>query len=492
MLNGAALLAQLAAIAQSLVVMRLLGPATYGIWLGLTIILTYGGFAHFGAEHGMGIRLPYFRGKGQDSRARAMADSVFIAWTISAILIASAVAIFAAVSTSLTPLVREGLLAIALLLPLNQQATFYSRWQGAALTDFKLSSILSIIQGWASLVLVLPLVFWLGLHGVMIASVAVAFLVYVTWRRGTAYRFQRRWSIGLLWQAVRVGFPMTLVVLGGGLIQTIDRIVILSLLGARNLGFYGVTSLGGGLVYGLISQAGSAMGPHITIEMGRSADSPRSLERFLVTPTIVFAYLSTFAIALLIVVIPPLVALLLPKYAPGLPAFLIYVPGFYFLSIILTANTILTLVLIARRKQRVVLYVQGGGIAIEAGLAFVLIKAGFGLEGAALASTAAYAFYGIGILSLAAKHVLLSRAAIMGFMTRVLTPAIVVFPIIIAAHAWADTHLAGQRASGIALQLAVLAASAGVLFPTLDRQVGLGAFAREIRHTLRRPVRPGR
>jgi O-antigen/teichoic acid export membrane protein len=491
MLNGAAVVAQLAATAQSLAIMRLLGPATYGIWLGLTIILTYGGLSHFGAEHGMGIRLPYFRGKGQDRRARAMADSVFIAWTVSAVLIASGVAIFAVMSKSLTPLVRDGLLAIALLLPLNQQATFYSRWQGAALTDFKLSSILSVVQGWASLVIVVPLAIWLGLKGVMMGSVAVAFLVYLIWRRGTAYRFQRRWSIGLLWQAVRVGFPMTLVVLGGGLIQTIDRIVILSLLGARSLGYYGVTSLGGGVVYGLISQAGSAMGPHITVEMGRSADSPRALERFLVTPTIVFAYVSTFAIALLIVVIPPLVALLLPKYNPGLRAFLIYIPGFYFLSIILTANTILTLILIARRQQRIVLYVQGGGIAIEAGLAFALIKAGFGLEGAALASTTAYAFYGIGILYLAAKQVLQSRRAIVGFLGRVLTPAFVVFPLIIAAHVWADTHLTGQPATAIALQLALLAATAGVLFRTLDRQVGVAAFALDIRDTLRRRVTPG-
>ena len=78
---------------------------------------------------------------------------------------------------------------------------------------------------------------------------------------------------------------MTLVALGTGIIQT-DRIVILPLLGAQSLGYYGVTSLGGGAVYGLIAQAGSVMGPHITVEMGRSSDSPRALKRFLVTPTI--------------------------------------------------------------------------------------------------------------------------------------------------------------------------------------------------------------
>ena len=491
MLNGAALVGQLASVAQSLIVMRFLEPATYGIWLGLTIILTYGGFAHFGAEHGMGIRLPYFRGKSQSARAKGMADSVFIAWTVSALVVAAGVAIFAVTSRSITPIVRQGLLAIALLVPLNQQATFYSRWQGAALIDFRLSSILSVVQSWTSLVLVSVLVVWLGLRGVMIAAVAVSLVVFLVWRRDTAYRFQGRWSKRLLLQALQIGLPMTLVVLGGGLIQTVDRIVILSLLGAQSLGFYGVTSLGGGIVYGLIAQAGSAMGPHITMEMGRSSDSPRALEKFLVTPTIVFAYVSTFAIALLIVVIPPLVSLLLPKYVPGLSAFLFYIPGFYFLSIILTANTILTLLLIARGKQRFVLYLQGSGIAIEAGLAFLLIKAGLGLRGAALGSTAAYAFYGIGILGFAAHQVLQSRREAVRLLGRVLTPAVVVFPTIIAVHIMTDTFMAGNLPGAVGLQLAALAAMCAILYGTFDRQVGVAAFALDLRDALRRRLTRG-
>ena len=485
MLNVAAVIAQLASVGQSLIVMRLLGPATYGTWLGLSILLTYGGLAHFGSEHGLGIRLPYLRGKRQMARAEAMTDSVFMVWTASTLLLSVAIVIYAMTWAKVSFLTRQGLFAIALLLPLYQQAAFYSRWRGAALTDFRLSSILSVVQSWASLIFVVPLVALLGLRGLMIGSVAASLLVMLAWIRESGYDFRGRWSLRLYWQTIRVGLPMTLVVLGGGLVQTTDRVVILWLLGATPLGYYGVTSLGGGLVYALIAQAGSAMGPHITLEMARSGDTPQSLERFLVAPTIAFAYVASFAIALVIIVIPVFVRFLLPNYTKGLTPFLIFVPGFYFLSIILTANTILTLILIARRKQRLVLYVQGAAILSEAVLAFAFIKAGLGLNGAALASTIAYALYGLGILILAATYVLHRRPAILGFIGRVLTPAIVVFPLILTVRLVTERFISDNPVASAAIQLVALAVIAAALFRTLDRQVPIRALATEARATLR-------
>lgn len=484
MLNASALTSQMAALLQSLIVMRLLAPKVYGIWLGLTIILTYGGFAHLGTEHGIVLRIPYLRGKGMNARSGAMADSVFLVWTIATLLIAAGVAVFAAVSNR-SPLVRLGLYSIALVLPLNQQANFYARWHGAALTDFRLTSVLSVFQSVVSLLVIVPLVFLFGLRGLMIGAVIVAALVYVGWVRSSSYRFRGRWSVALYWQALRFGLPMTLVVLAGGLIQSIDRIVILSLLGATSLGYYGVTSFGGSILYGLMSQAGSAMSPHITAEMGRSGDSPHSLANFLVVPTMAFSYIATFTIALLMVVIPPIVTVLLPRYSPGLTAFLIYVPGFYFLGVIITANTVLTLLLISRRRQRVMIYVQGIVIALEGGLAFLLIKAGAGLEGAAFASTFAYACYGLSVLVMAARQVFRSSAEISSFLTAVIKPFAVVMPIMLLAR-WAVVDLLPiGPAVGLVIEITLLGAILAAMWSEINRQIALLPVALELRDSLR-------
>ena len=227
------------------------------------------------------------------------------------------------------------------------------------------------------------------------------------------------------------------------------------------------------------------MGPHITVEMGRSADRADSLRKFLVAPTIAFAYVSAFAISVLIVAIPGLVIVLLPQYIPGLRAFLVYVPGFFFMSIILTANTILTLVLIARRKQRIALFVQGGAIAIEAALAFVMVEGGLGLPGVAAASTIAYAFYGVSILWLAAIEVLGGSANAAGFVMQVITPAAIMFPAMIMTHVAIGRLMPNHLFGGIALQLVVLALLATILLRSLNKQVVVRTVAMDFWHSVR-------
>jgi len=202
-------------------------------------------------------------------------------------------------------------------------------------------------------------------------------------------------------------------------------------------------------------------------------------------PTVVFAYVAAFAIGLLIIVIPFLVTVFLPKYTPGLGAFLIYVPGFYFLGIILTANTILTLILISRRRQRFVLYVQGAAVGLEAGLAILFVKTGLGLEGAALASTVAYAFYGVTILALAAKYVLPAGKERMSFLVSVLIPFLAIIPLMLATHFFAGWVFPASLAPGVVLELVVLTAIAGSIYPLLDRLVPMRPVVAEVRNSVR-------
>ena len=49
-----------------------------------------------------------------------------------------------------------------------------------------------------------------------------------------------------------------LVVLGGVLIEIVDRLIILNLLGVTSLGYYGITSFGGVSAYRLLAQAGQS------------------------------------------------------------------------------------------------------------------------------------------------------------------------------------------------------------------------------------------
>jgi hypothetical protein len=69
--------------------------------------------------------------------------------------------------------------------------------------------------------------------------------------------------------------------------------LILSFLGPVSLGYYGVTSLGGNALYGMLSQAGGAISVHISEDFGRNNDFAPALKKYLVKPTLIFSYIIT-------------------------------------------------------------------------------------------------------------------------------------------------------------------------------------------------------
>jgi O-antigen/teichoic acid export membrane protein len=417
LLNGSGLINQGLSMARSLLIMRLLEPQALGIWLGLVVILGYGAYLNLGLDYGLGFRLPYYRGRGEPERAGELEDSVYLTWTVLGLFGAAGMVLYALLWGGLDPVMRTGLMIVAGMMVLEQQAAFFSRWNTSAEMNFSVPSMIAVVQSAASLIVFVPLAWMMGVAGVMWGSLAVDLLVLVLWMRWTPYRLRWRISRTMIIEAVRIGFPVLIVVVAGGLIKTVDRLLVLSFLGAGALGFYGVTTLGGSFLYGLLAQAGSAIAPHIVQEMGRNNDSSEGLEKFLIRPTIVFAYLGAILILLLLVAVPPLVELLLPKYRPGLTAFYLFVPGFFFLAVDLAAANILNIVLIARRKQRIVIYFQVMAVAVEVALGIAMIRLGYGIAGVALSSTIGYAVYGLSIFGLALRHVLpdaSSRAALLG------------------------------------------------------------------------------
>jgi O-antigen/teichoic acid export membrane protein len=402
-LNTSGLAVQGLNMLQSILLIRFLDPETLGHWLAALLVLSYATYASLGLEHGMALRLPYYRGRTDPERSVVASDSAYVVWTLLAILCGVGVAAVALVGDH-DARARHALLGIALVIPLTQQHAFFSRWQTSVPVDFSVGARILVLQGIASFALVVPAAYAFGLNGVIVATVIVNAAITALWMRRSAYRYHRRMSRAALRELFHAGIPMLLVVIGGVLIQTVDRVVIISSLGAASLGYYAVTGLGGNALYGFFSQAGSAMSPHIVEESGRGGGA--QLAKYLVRPTLIFAYASAALLLIVAAAVPMLVRAFVPKYIPGLPAFYAFIPGFFFLAVILTASNIFVLLMIERGTARMPVYLQAVAIAIEASAALAAVRLGWGLLGVALASTTAYAVYGLTTLVVTARLVL--------------------------------------------------------------------------------------
>lgn len=423
-LNVASLISQAVGILQTLLIMRFLDPHYYGIWLGLNIVLMYGTYANLGIEYGLGIRLPYYRGQNKIEEASKLQDSGYFAWSALTIISSLGVLIYAIGVPGLSFFERTGLAVIAVLMIAEQQISFLGRWQNAALKDFRMVSILLAARSMVTFCVLVPLTYFFNVNGLMGGVLLVAVLFTVIWWMKTSYRYEAKLSWASFLEMIRVGFPILLVAIGGRLIETVDRILILTLLGPMSLGYYGVTSLGGNALYGLVSQAGGAISVHISEDFGRNNDFAPALKKYLVKPTLIFAYIMTALMMGLAFSLPPLVLTFLPKYIPGLNAFYCFIPGFFFLGIVLTANNILNIILISHKRQRWVVYLQALVCVIEVGLGYWFIKLGWSIAGVALASTLAYAVYGSVIIWWASRYVLPDWGEHLLFMGDVITPFI--------------------------------------------------------------------
>ena len=268
-MNGASLAGQLLRVLQSFLVMKMIGPESYGLWLGLQLVITYAAFCHLGVEGGLAFRLAYYRGRGDTESSKALSDSGYLFWSAAGLATALGIAVYALVWHQPGSMIWWGFLAVAALVLINQQTLYLTQWHVAALVDFITPSGMGLLQSLLSAVFVLPLTYYFGLGGVILGTVLAAVVGLGVWRRWTPYSYSGTLSRPLLIDAVRVGFPTMVINVGVALMQNVDRLMILALLGAANLGYYGITALGGTFVYGLLAQAGNAINPHIAAELGK-------------------------------------------------------------------------------------------------------------------------------------------------------------------------------------------------------------------------------
>jgi O-antigen/teichoic acid export membrane protein len=472
-LNIALIIGQGLAVLQTLIIMRFLDPAMYGLWLGLMILLSYSSFAHMGLEYGMGMRLLYHQGQGNVARVTPIQDTAFTMWSGLSLILALSVFGYALFIPQSSPIEKLGLIIISGLIISEQQIAFLGRWQTSYLKDFKLVSLSSILRALLSFVLFVPLAYLYNVTGVMIGALVVSGIMLIFWWVKTSYRPHIQFSWDAFWEILRIGFPILLVVLGGILISTVDRLIVLNLLGAASLGYYGITSFGGGSVYQLLSQAGGSMGPHMVEDLGRSGGSVQSLHKYLIKPTLLFSYISVLLITGLVFFVPFLVTWLLPRYVPGILAFYIFTSGFFFLSIILTANNILNGVLMIKGTQRFVVYIQCIAIVMEIFSAILFIHVGWDIAGVALASALTCAFYGLSILYLAAHYVILDLRERFRFLGSVLMPFPYALTVVLSVLWLGRQIILGSSFGRLVLQCALTALLYCPLFYYLNKKIDL-------------------
>ena len=312
------LLEQVTRTVVNLVVAAHVGPASWGEWYLLNLVLRYGGLSHLGALNGMNRQYPLEIGRQRRPEAVLLrrASLGFVLITL-AITIAAATGI---VVLSGALAVRSVFLTLGLLG--TQQVFTYAETSLKADTRFGDLSRAKLASALLLPVMVLPLAWVWGIDGFILGQgLALAAVTLVLITRDPAMfvpSLDARRSIRL----VRIGLPIMLVGVLFALFTTVDRWVIVSVLDTRALGYYSLAIMALGAVTLFPTVLAQQFYPRMArawgeredwAEMGRLASRQGWLAFGSTLPIVVLGWLLA----------PPLIRAVLPAYVSGIGPMLI-------------------------------------------------------------------------------------------------------------------------------------------------------------------------
>lgn len=338
---------RLLGIAAALALRWGLDPDRLGVYTGLRLYLDNTNRSSLGISLGAIQEIPVLRASGRITEAEQITNVAHTTNTITCLCFSIGLLIWAwirSASLSHSPLATEwtwGLVAIAGLAILKR----YQDFQIVVLRayqEFALTTRLAILDGLLS-GLLMPIGVWFaGLWG-LLASVGLLLLFNIVYlHQSHPLRFRYAWDGPLAWRLMLVGLPILANTTAFGLLQTVDRWIILSRLpaGESAAGLYSLAILGTSWSLDLAGRIATVMYTYFQATLGRTGD-PRLVAEQAMRVTESQAPWLGLAGAWAYVLAPEILTRLIPRYAEGVAALRPLLPGMMLLGLAWPARQML-------------------------------------------------------------------------------------------------------------------------------------------------------
>ncbi|MFQ5669714.1 MAG: oligosaccharide flippase family protein [Acidobacteriota bacterium] len=363
---------------RTIMVPALLGPTTYGIWRLMMVAESLSRVAHLGTVSALPRQIPYYQGRHEkaresDSRSTALSTSFFGGLLTSFLILTGAALIR-------TPALRLPLLLFAVLNLVNRFVLFYRTLFGAERL-FGSRAKIRLMNTALSSTLAVAAVAFLGLNGLIGATILISSLEIFLYTRRYPVPVVFRFNPGEFKESVRVGLPILLTGIIGLVLRNVDMLMITAMLGIKDVGLFG---LGSGLsqkMSELAALIGFVAMPRLASQYGlhkKVAPLRNLVERPAIYVGLLFPLLALgayFASEILL-------QTLWHSYGSGQNALRLLVLSTMFVAIYLSYSGFFATI----RKQVRIIFLQGIIILLNVAGNYLLIRAGYGISGAALST----------------------------------------------------------------------------------------------------------
>jgi len=428
-----------------------LGPAGFGAWNALNLILDYGTFASAGVLQGLDLRLPAPTVRGQAREARRLLAG---AWSV--VLAGGGLFALLVVGTLATghPALLRGLgwgppllmLGAALLQLVIQYQGSALRARGRFGAVSGSAAVQALLGGGLGLLLVVRY----GIHGLLWGWLAGT-LVAVAWVRRAAPDVPLRPGagrdgVGL----VKGGFVVFASFLVSLVLRSVDRMAFISFGEAEHLGSYGLGLMAAGLVLYLPEAAAAVLYPRIV------AAADGALDEAVVRGQVLRAHraltlLLPPVVAVAMVWVGPVLEAWLPQYRDAIGAVRLLGLG----ALLLSASTLPGYWLLGSGRGRTLLVSGLVAAAVTTALVFGVASRAPLPAPVAAASCAGYGLFAAAIVASAARGLFPGGGERRAFAVASFLPSVWAGTAVFTACCWGDE--ASVRTAALRTATVVLA-----------------------------------
>ena len=395
----------------SFITARILGPTYQGFSKSVDLIQSYYPLSSFGVLNGMSRNVAMAHGKKDKEEASVIIDTTFTS-LFSLPLLVSVVCFLLPIFMqfdSLTTLafhITAVTSFLSLIGNINTRILFAELRFGVAAKIGVFSSLSGTIVG-------VLLVYLLNIEGrlwanLLSSAIALSISVYFV-----GHRFRFAINRKQLDSVVRIGLPIMLVGMTYTLLLGIDRWIILLFLSLADLGYYSIALTFSQLISGIIGSLSEITYQRLNRKFGETSN-PRDLFSVATLPVQLLSLALPPVISLLILWLPILVHMLLPKFEPGIFAAQIYIFGTFVYG--LSVNILNTV-----SRQKVYFTLQLVMIGINFVLGYLLVQH-YGIVGVGIATTTSFCIYSLLLTFVSLRIMEQTFAEIVMFCMKLLLP----------------------------------------------------------------------
>ena len=312
---------------------RMLVPAEYGFWSTLTLITSLSTILLLGSVETLVKQVPYYLGKSDDHLVRQTEGGVLasVFFSSGALLVFAAALFFT--GSLFADRATPGYIQFTLITAAVSLFSCYYYYRLSAYSRFEQVSVLNSARAAFTFVLVVSFGWRWHLMG-MVAGALCAEALILALSMQLNKKLGRPMTIcfnrAVLWNIIKVGFPITMVWWAYVVLTSVDRLISISMLGKTLTGYYSLGSSIVSLIILIPAAVSQVLYPQVSRRIGANA-AHQEILRVVVFPARVLSLTVPLVLGALSFLTPFIIKTIFPRYEPGIaPAQVLLLGAFFF------------------------------------------------------------------------------------------------------------------------------------------------------------------